>query len=286
IWERTLADAEIEIISTHRFRRFFALLLHHCRPANADDLLNGFLDRLAPPHINRDNAARRSIAFRHIAFYLQDFNVSLKELDESWPDIKFNGQELQDLEEEIETEEATANTDLEDGLPRGQRWERIARDEEARLNTDQRSVYDEIVKALDDPAPQRFFFVKGDGGTGKSFLYNALIAQLRAMGVGVEATAPTGIAAQILRGGKTAHSRFRIPNDLDEKTTPSVKYESSYAGILRDTKLIIIDEISMVNRTVLQHIDKTLRACYRGCDQESKLIFAGKCVLLSGDFKQ
>ncbi|TMS37428.1 hypothetical protein L596_004363 [Steinernema carpocapsae] len=64
IWERTMKDADIEMVSSRRFQRFFALLLFHCRPVQADELLMKFLDRLSPPRIGRTVADRRSDAFR------------------------------------------------------------------------------------------------------------------------------------------------------------------------------------------------------------------------------
>ena len=58
------------------------------------------------------------------------------------------------------------------------------------------------------------FFVDGLGGSGKTFLYKALLARLRSEGLIAIATATSGIAASILPGGRTAHSRFKIPIKL------------------------------------------------------------------------
>ena len=56
-----------------------------------------------------------------------------------------------------------------------------------------------------------FFFVDGLGGTGKTFLYRALIANLRSKGHIVLEPASFGLAATLLSGGQTAQSRFKIP---------------------------------------------------------------------------
>ncbi|KAK0420258.1 hypothetical protein QR680_014588 [Steinernema hermaphroditum] len=54
---------------------------------------------------------------------------------------------------------------------------------------------------------------------------------------------------------------------------------------IRDTDLIIIDEVSMMHRVVLEYIEKVLKSCYT--DEEiKKKPFCGKIVVLSGDFKQ
>ena len=60
-------------------------------------------------------------------------------------------------------------------------------------------------------AQARLFFVDGPGGTGKTFLYKTLLATVRARGDIALAVASSGIAALLLEGGRTAHSRLKIP---------------------------------------------------------------------------
>ena len=83
------------------------------------------------------------------------------------------------------------------------------------LNNEQREAYDEILATIDR---QRggIFFVDGPGGTGKTFLYRALLATIRGQGKIVVATATSGVAASIMPGGRTAHSRFKIPLKIDD----------------------------------------------------------------------
>ncbi|XP_057250657.1 uncharacterized protein LOC104885081 [Beta vulgaris subsp. vulgaris] len=64
------------------------------------------------------------------------------------------------------------------------------------------------------------FFVDGPGGTGKTFLYSTLLANLRAQGIIALAVATSGIAASNIAGGRTANSRFKIPLDIDENQNP------------------------------------------------------------------
>lgn len=47
-----------------------------------------------------------------------------------------------------------------------------------RLNTDQRKFFDTIIQRVNMNKPG-FFFVYGHGGTGKTFLWNALISKIR-----------------------------------------------------------------------------------------------------------
>jgi type II secretory pathway predicted ATPase ExeA len=55
------------------------------------------------------------------------------------------------------------------------------------------------------------FFLDGPGGTGKTFVQNTCLAELRSRNLIALAVATTGIAATLLSGGTTAHSRFKIP---------------------------------------------------------------------------
>jgi hypothetical protein len=61
------------------------------------------------------------------------------------------------------------------------------------------------------------FFVDGPGGTGKMYLYKALIAKMRSIHLIAVATA-SGIGASIMPGGRTAHSRFKILIKLSGST--------------------------------------------------------------------
>jgi ATP-dependent DNA helicase PIF1 len=79
------------------------------------------------------------------------------------------------------------------------------------LNTEQRFAYDEIMDTVYSKQG-RLFFVDRLGGTGKTFfLYRALLAKLRSQDKLAVATATSGVAATIMPGERTAHSRFKIP---------------------------------------------------------------------------
>lgn len=63
------------------------------------------------------------------------------------------------------------------------------------------------------------FFIDGPGGTGKTFVYSTLLADVRSDGGIALAVASSGIAALLMEGGRTAHSRFKIPINLTEHST-------------------------------------------------------------------
>jgi ATP-dependent DNA helicase PIF1 len=95
--------------------------------------------------------------------------------------------------------------------------------------------------------------------------------------------ASTGIAAELLIDGGTVHRRFSVPNDVNKDDAPRVPRHSNYAAVLDAAQLIIIDEISMQDRYVLEYVDRQLR------DISAKyhhLPFAGKTIVIGGDWKQ
>ncbi len=64
------------------------------------------------------------------------------------------------------------------------------------LNDEQRAGFDEIIDNVTNKKSQ-IFFIDGPGGTGKTFMYKALLARVRSEGLIAIATATSGIAASI-----------------------------------------------------------------------------------------
>ena len=85
------------------------------------------------------------------------------------------------------------------------------------LNPDQIIAYKEIMSHVEENRPG-VFFIDGPGGTGKTFLYKALLADIRSRGHIAVVTATSGVAVNNFPGGRTAHSRFKIPLILDNKS--------------------------------------------------------------------
>ena len=75
----------------------------------------------------------------------------------------------------------------------------------------------------------------GPAGTGKTFLYNCLCSYLRARGKIVLCVASSGIAAQLLPGGRTAHLRFKIPLSNAAITGCNITSNSALAQLIRKT---------------------------------------------------
>ncbi|EMR68302.1 putative atp-dependent dna helicase pif1 protein [Eutypa lata UCREL1] len=80
-----------------------------------------------------------------------------------------------------------------------------------KLNPGQLAAYKQITDTVDNTPARAHFYLQGYGGTGKTFLYTALCHHYRSEGKIVLCVASSGIAALLLPGGRTAHSRFGIP---------------------------------------------------------------------------
>ncbi|GJZ72575.1 ATP-dependent DNA helicase PIF1-like protein [Tanacetum coccineum] len=98
--------------------------------------------------------------------------------------------------------------------------------------------------------------------------------------------ASSGIAALLLEGGRTAHSRFAIPINVVEDSMCHIGADSDLADLIRRAKLIIWDEAPMINRHCYEAFDRTLRdICMTDPSVVSDKVFEGKVVLFSGDFR-
>ncbi|PWZ44009.1 ATP-dependent DNA helicase PIF1 [Zea mays] len=154
------------------------------------------------------------------------------------------------------------------------------------LNKDQKNAFHTIVSSVLSNDPN-FYFVSGHGGTGKTFLWNAIVSYLRAIRKIVLTVASSGVASLLLPNGRTAHSRFRIPIDLDQLSMCDIKRGTNLAKLLIDTDLIIWDEALMTNKQCFEAFDRSLRDIIGETYEKALNIpFGGKVVVLGGDPKQ
>lgn len=99
--------------------------------------------------------------------------------------------------------------------------------------------------------------------------------------------ASSGIAAVLLPGGRTVHSRFKIPLKADQYSTAGINHGSDIAELLRNTSLIIWDEAPMQNRYDFESVDRCLRDIMASADNHNRQKpFGGITVVFGGDFRQ
>lgn len=145
------------------------------------------------------------------------------------------------------------------------------------LSQEQRDVVEAILQGTNA-------FVTGAAGTGKSTVLKTTVAILKDR-LGEDAvvvTAPTGIAAVNI-GGQTIHS-FAGLVMKDQKDGTS-KLRSFRSGSLKEkwkkTKVIIIDEVSVLSPEIFEMLEQICRVTNR-----NSLPFGGMQLILFGDFLQ
>ncbi|GBG83795.1 hypothetical protein CBR_g37595 [Chara braunii] len=91
----------------------------------------------------------------------------------------------------------------------------------------------------------------------------------------------SGIAATLLTGGRTFHSRFRAPLKPDNTCPFLIAKQIDLAELIRRADLIVWDEAPMSNKFHLEALDITLRDL---CNNDES--FGEKVLLLAVDFRQ
>uniref|UniRef100_A0A8R7TGX8 ATP-dependent DNA helicase n=1 Tax=Triticum urartu TaxID=4572 RepID=A0A8R7TGX8_TRIUA len=249
-------------------RRLFATILVFCEPSDVRSLWNKHLDAMSEDY-NRNCKCKHTVEQMGLK-NIRDMLHSMGKDIESFPLPKIDEQHemTDDIPREI-IEETSIEVEPEDtSLHKN-------------LNKEQKEAYDEILATIDDHRGGTFF-VDGPGGTGKTFLYRALLATIHGQGKIAVATATSGVAASIMPGGRTAHSRFKIPLKIDEGAVCGFTKQSGTAKLLKAASLIIWDEASMTKRQTVEALDRSMREIM----DRPGLPFGGKTVVFGGDFRQ
>uniref|UniRef100_A0A0N5BJP9 ATP-dependent DNA helicase n=1 Tax=Strongyloides papillosus TaxID=174720 RepID=A0A0N5BJP9_STREA len=229
----------------------------------------------------------------------KEFSLYKKELHDRYKEIlDFDGSNFQRLEARNDgfvdpVKKFKDRADLENSI--------------SMLNNQQYLIYDllyrkciERYNATNDNvlfAPTRII-CDGPGGTGKSFLINVLAASvtltIRSTMITSEAknqpfilkVTPTGVASVNI-SGRTIHSLFCLPvskSKLKMKLKPlNMSEKSRLSGALKNVQLLIIDEISMVDASMLYSINYRINEALN-CD--SGTIFGNLNCLFTGDLLQ
>ena len=127
----------------------------------------------------------------------------------------------------------------------------------------------------------KVFFCDAPGGSGKTFTANTLMTKLRLEGKVCLACASSGIAANGLEGGTTAHTKFKIPIEITEDSWCDIREGTKHAKLIQDAELIIWDEATMMNKDAVDAVNRTLKQI-RGNDNP----FGGCTLAFLGDWRQ
>lgn len=171
-YEQCLAEAISIITSGHQLRRFSVTILVFGKPSNPGRLWTTYCEKLSEDYQYQYLANNLTLNIeRCVAEALRDINNLLSAYNKSLSDFR-NFPPLSDP------------SIFTTPLPSSERIPQSNADLAAQaanavscLNNDQRAVFDAVVSAVQDRASRnRMFFVDGPGGSGKTYLYNTLLA--------------------------------------------------------------------------------------------------------------
>lgn len=171
--------------------------------------------------------------------------------------------------------EQTIPTGKEDPL------EPSAPSDEPQLCPEQAALVDIIMKGHN-------VFYTGSAGCGKSTVLKAFVKKLREADKNVRIVAPTGRAALNV-GGTTTWTFAGWTPDSHKKPLEDLKRAAEWGKTarkrFRDTDVLVIDEVSMVEAHHLDRLNEVLKAG-RYFDNGRNLPFGGCQVVVTGDFCQ
>ncbi|XP_028053298.1 uncharacterized protein LOC114257721 [Camellia sinensis] len=254
-------------------RRLFVTILVYCMPTGVRSLWDEIYPYLIEDYISSNSMNNMYILNKT----LQDINRLLlqhnKNISEyNLPEMTMN------LDDNSTVPKVTVPKVIQDKLSIVTPREDL--NSIATLNNDQCLAFNSIMEAVECNTGA-IFFVDRPGGTGRTYLYCALLASVRSQGRIAIAKATSGIAATLLPGGRTAHSRFKIPLNPEASSVCSITKQSDLVELIRRATIIIWDEATMTNRYAFEALNRTL-IDITGVDYP----FGGKIMVFGGDFRQ
>ena len=151
---------------------------------------------------------------------------------------------------------------------------------EALLTDEQQDIVDTIFHSVHS-STGKLIAIDAPGGTGKTFVLKYVLNKLRSQAKIVLATASSGIAATLLPNATTFHSRTKCPIVLNEDSTLNISEKSATADLIRAADLMVVDEVTMMDRYALEAADRSFRSLRNNIQP-----FGGMTMVFSGDWRQ
>lgn len=137
-------------------------------------------------------------------------------------------------------------------------------------------------EALDVLKTGNNVFLTGSAGSGKTYVLNRYITYLKLQNKPVGVTASTGVAATHLNGMTiNAWAGIGIKHSLTISEINDLLQRKYLRERIRKTKVLIIDEVSMLSSQTFETLNEVLQA-FKG----NSLPFGGMQIVLCGDFFQ
>ena len=268
-----------------QIRELFIVILMFCQPANPRELFDEFWMTWTDDFelkgrrqlIALDDNQLKTILLLDLEMRLQSFEKGLAEfgLPEPTPD------DLARVESITNTDLVVIREEKDYSLPH---LISQVKDLVPMFTSEQSGIFNTVMDAVRHQK-SLWAFIDARGGCGKTFLLNAILSAVRSSEAGgcvALAMATTGIASNLLKLGRTYHSRLKAPLTPTDESMLQISAQSSLAKLVRMAKLLLIDESTMLDRFQLEALDRSLKDLMGIPNQP----FGGKIILLAGDFRQ
>lgn len=278
-WDYMLTEAALNCTAI-QIRLLFAIVLTTCFPARAETLWDYHKDSMTEDILHRHRTRYNDLTiqfsdamYNEALIAIEDLCFVISNLPLSHFGMHSPNRCAHDLMNNEMNRELQYNT---------REMEAIVNHNVPLLNQEQRSIYDRIMTAV-SAEQGGFFFLDAPGGTGKTFLISLILSKVRSTNGIALAVASSGIAATLLDGGRTAHSAFKLPLNIQNNPDAvcNIKKQSSMSTLLKHCKIIIWDECTMAHKHSLEALNRTLKDI-----KNNDKLFGGTLLLLSGDFRQ
>ncbi|XP_064647485.1 uncharacterized protein LOC135500168 [Lineus longissimus] len=278
-WNATMEDAVL-CQSPAQIRNLFALLLHLCELSDPKAIWDQHKEAMAEDYLHQQQQQHPQLQLQvNDAIY----NLVLQTIEDklqSFPggrSVDYYGlpKVLRDetsLFREVVNETSYNHSEMQE----------IIQSRSNSLTPDQAAIFSQVTHLTDNNLGC-IIFLDAPGGTGKTYLLNLILAQVRISKRIAQGVASSGIAATLLKAGRTAHSTFKLPLNLPaiEHPTCNIRNKTGLAELLKQTTLIVWDECTMSHKGAFEALDTTLRDL-----RQINKPMEGVTVLLAGDFRQ
>ena len=246
-WDALLSDTAYTM-SSHKLRNLLGILLIFCELANAMELLEKhhthWSDDFLRTHPDRNVHFQKVMILLDFEAFLLSHSRFLKLY--ALPEISYEDRAfIHNLKNRVAVE-AVINEELQHDL--AQLKSTVVNDfgdNGASLNSKQREFCGHIINCL-KKQEQCCVFLCARGETGKTHALKSLLAATRSLEENIVTVAlavvSSGISATDLNGGRTAHSRFKIPLQIHETSSLNIPYQSALARLIRVSKVIVWEE--------------------------------------------
>lgn len=236
-WGKAMSEATLTS-SPEQIRNLFAIILTTCNPSNPRILWEKYRESMSEDILAR---LRRNNVNDNIQFSAEIFNEVLIILEHkclsicSKPLLQFG------LPAPERNSDNANNADLlREKNYNTTELKKFIESNKPLLMDDQRKAYDGIMECV-NREKGGIIFLDAPGGTGKTFLINLILAEIRSKNDIALAMASSGIAATLLDGGRTAHSALKLPLKVNMEEYPvcNISKTSAQATVLRMCKISV-----------------------------------------------